>query len=226
MRRTKLWITAAAGLLVAGLMGAVAGAGGTFPDVGPTHPFVDEIEQFAGAGISAGYNDGTFRPGEPVTRQSMAAFMTRGLGQAAISEAGFTIQSGAPLSTTVVRDLEDVVVPGSASAGGTQYLWISANLTWSIPGTFDAACTNNTLVCAIRMDIFVDGTLENGAIDRITSDRDGGVMSAQSLVALPAGSTHDIELRFSPASNVANGAVDISDRQLAVMSVPFQLPSS
>jgi hypothetical protein len=48
-----------------------------FPDVPPTHPFYDEIRWMAGTGITGGFSDGTFRPGAPVARQGMAAFMQR-----------------------------------------------------------------------------------------------------------------------------------------------------
>jgi hypothetical protein len=49
----------------------------TFNDVDEDHPFFDEIEWMAGKKISEGYPDGTYRPGDPVTRQAMSAFMQR-----------------------------------------------------------------------------------------------------------------------------------------------------
>jgi hypothetical protein len=49
----------------------------TFPDVGSSHAFFDEIEWMVDAGITGGYQDGTFRPAASVTRQSMAAFLYR-----------------------------------------------------------------------------------------------------------------------------------------------------
>jgi DNA-binding beta-propeller fold protein YncE len=52
----------------------------SFVDVGPTHPFFEEVEWVADAGIAGGYAGGTFRPGAPVTRQSMAAFLFRMAG--------------------------------------------------------------------------------------------------------------------------------------------------
>jgi hypothetical protein len=68
-------------LLAAGLAGfggsALAGGGPTFSDVPPSHPFSDEIEWLADSGITTGYPDGTFRPGAPVTRQAMAAYLER-----------------------------------------------------------------------------------------------------------------------------------------------------
>jgi streptogramin lyase len=49
----------------------------TFRDVGTGHPFHEEVEWMAKEEISTGYQDGTFRPSDPVTRQAMSAFMYR-----------------------------------------------------------------------------------------------------------------------------------------------------
>jgi endo-1,4-beta-xylanase len=53
---------------------------GPFPDVGTTHPFCAEIAWMVGEDITTGFPDGTYRPGDGVTRQSMAAFMYRMAG--------------------------------------------------------------------------------------------------------------------------------------------------
>jgi len=41
------------------------------------HPFFLEVEWLSSTGITTGYDDGTFRPGAPVSRQSAAAFLYR-----------------------------------------------------------------------------------------------------------------------------------------------------
>jgi hypothetical protein len=48
-----------------------------FPDIPADHPFCGEITWLVGTGVTAGYSDGTFKPDNVVTRQSMAAFMYR-----------------------------------------------------------------------------------------------------------------------------------------------------
>ncbi|MCC5950899.1 MAG: alpha/beta fold hydrolase [Acidimicrobiia bacterium] len=48
-----------------------------FSDVDENHPFVAEIMWLATEGIAEGYDDGTFRPTEPVSRQAMAAMLHR-----------------------------------------------------------------------------------------------------------------------------------------------------
>jgi streptogramin lyase len=50
----------------------------TFTDVGPSHPFFDEIQWMAAKDVSTGYQPGpTYRPDLPVSRQAMSAFMHR-----------------------------------------------------------------------------------------------------------------------------------------------------
>jgi hypothetical protein len=48
-----------------------------FPDVPNSHPFHFDIEWLENHGITEGFPDGTFRPNQPVTRGSMAAFLHR-----------------------------------------------------------------------------------------------------------------------------------------------------
>ncbi|MBV7362989.1 S-layer homology domain-containing protein [Actinomycetaceae bacterium TAE3-ERU4] len=49
----------------------------TFRDVGPQDPFYKEIEWMSKTGISTGWNDKTFRPGLPLQRNALAAFIKR-----------------------------------------------------------------------------------------------------------------------------------------------------
>ena len=48
-----------------------------FSDIDASEGFCKEIWWLGSTGISAGYEDGTFRPGAPVTRSDMAAFLRR-----------------------------------------------------------------------------------------------------------------------------------------------------
>lgn len=54
-----------------------------FTDVPTTHPFYKEIVWMARVGISKGFWDGTYRPGEPINRDAMAAFLYRFAGEPA-----------------------------------------------------------------------------------------------------------------------------------------------
>lgn len=49
----------------------------TFNDVPVDHPFFNEINWMANTGITEGFPDGSFKPGQAVTRQAMSAFMQR-----------------------------------------------------------------------------------------------------------------------------------------------------
>jgi hypothetical protein len=52
-------------------------AAASFTDVGTGHPFFADVEWMAEVEITSGYEDGTFRPAAPVTRQAMSAFLFR-----------------------------------------------------------------------------------------------------------------------------------------------------
>jgi hypothetical protein len=60
-----------------GMAGSPAGphANPGYSDVKPNHLFYKEIAWFASEGISAGYPNGTFGPGAPVSRQAMGKFL-------------------------------------------------------------------------------------------------------------------------------------------------------
>ncbi len=62
---------------MASAAGAGAGAKRTFPDVNASTPHAEDITWLAESGISTGFPDGTFRGGDAVTRQDMAAFLRR-----------------------------------------------------------------------------------------------------------------------------------------------------
>jgi S-layer homology domain len=106
---------------------AVVLANHQFSDV-PPGGFHDQISAIAKAGITGGFNDGTYRPSEPVTRQAMAAFMHRGFGRVAIAAgtpvtwpAIFPYDGELSGDSSVVRDLT-IEVPGANSTFGPEQL--------------------------------------------------------------------------------------------------------
>jgi DNA-binding beta-propeller fold protein YncE len=56
---------------------------GPFSDVPGAHRFCFDIRWLVGEGVTEGFDDGTYRPLNPVTRGSMAAFLYRGAGEPA-----------------------------------------------------------------------------------------------------------------------------------------------
>ena len=75
-RRVAVGVAAVA-VARAGYGTNLAWASDSFSAVPTTHPFHDQVGWLADTGISTGYGDGTFRPGDPVSRGAMAAFMQR-----------------------------------------------------------------------------------------------------------------------------------------------------
>lgn len=57
------------------LDGASAGSDATFTDVEPGSWYADAVNWAAGSGIANGFEDGGFRPDDPLTREQMAAFL-------------------------------------------------------------------------------------------------------------------------------------------------------
>jgi hypothetical protein len=62
-------------------------SGVRFSDVRPGSTFAEYINRLATSRITAGYSDGTFRPGRSVSRGQMAAFLHRGIGGAFVDSA-------------------------------------------------------------------------------------------------------------------------------------------
>ncbi|MGZ5396679.1 MAG: reprolysin-like metallopeptidase [Mycobacterium sp.] len=67
-----------------------------FSDVAIDHPFCPEISWMKDAGISTGYDDGTYRPSADVTRMAMSAFMAR------LAGASLTACTSAPFSDVAI----------------------------------------------------------------------------------------------------------------------------
>jgi len=110
-------------------LGGVALAGGQFTDVSESHPFFEDIEFMASTGISEGFDDGTYRPGEPVTRQAMSAFIHRANSyEVVFSTQLFTTQNIA--SVEVECPVGTEVVSGGGSANG-----VNLFMTDSFPST-------------------------------------------------------------------------------------------
>lgn len=78
----------------------------SFPDVSVNHPFFEEVCWMQQIGITTGYIDGTFRPGDEITRQSMAAFTFRISGSPLIPFADSTTFPDAPPGFVFHQDIE------------------------------------------------------------------------------------------------------------------------
>jgi hypothetical protein len=77
-----------------------------FPDVGASSTFGLEIAWMAGAGITGGFGDGTFRPGQAVTRQAMAAFLYRVAGEPEFEDPAEATFPDVPTTSTFFTEIE------------------------------------------------------------------------------------------------------------------------
>ena len=76
----------------------------SFVDVPTNHPFFTEIEWLATTGITTGWADGTFRPGNDITRESMAAFLYRFHGRPELGDLsgyGFVDTASSPFANYI-----------------------------------------------------------------------------------------------------------------------------
>ena len=87
-----------------------------FPDVPKTSAFCGEITWMVGEHITKGYSDGTFRPGDPVSREATAAFLYRASGN-----------PDGPSPTCVANAFPDVPV-GAPFCGEITWM-VDANIT-------------------------------------------------------------------------------------------------
>jgi hypothetical protein len=112
---------------------ATAPAAGTFSDVGASHWAVTEIEACVANNVVQGYPDGTYKPGNDVTRGQMAVFVWRGLvGDVVLNDpAGTTVAAIAPAEGSAQLYLPGATtMTGAASAalapGVTVYVVLDA----------------------------------------------------------------------------------------------------
>ncbi|MFO8165141.1 MAG: S-layer homology domain-containing protein [Desulfatiglandales bacterium] len=86
-----------------------------FSDVDTDHPFATEIAWMASEGLTEGYDDGTFRPLVPATRQATMAFLYRlaGSPEGPFPEPAFSdVEDTHPFATAIAWAAETGVTDG------------------------------------------------------------------------------------------------------------------
>jgi S-layer family protein len=211
---------------------AVALAGHQFNDVPNGHPFHDQIAAIAEAGITAGFPDGGYHPGDPVTRQAMAAFMQRGLGRVglAIGEAPMTatvsVAAGSAFALAVpVRQLT-ITVPGASSAFGPQQL---VHLQGRV--AFYTSMSDSDKGCPCAFYAFIhDMTNKTTSIFQYQTFESASPISyyhsfdVEALFAVPPGQvSYQLELGLVGRDNITNPATFHMDASssLSAMTFPF-----
>lgn len=209
----RLVPVAAVALVVSLLGGSFASAAGPFSDVGDTHPFKDEIQAIVQAGITTGYNDGTYRPAAPVTRGAMAAFMARGFGR--INSAAGTANNPADNTNT---QLGVASIRSGAESGTGGYVHLTADAQMSVTV---AECQ-----CVLVLEI-VDQATNTVVATRTSMSNTFNVLgintqsvSAGGVVQIPANVTRTYQLRVRATTAGNNDSITLSGRIVATY-VPF-----
>jgi hypothetical protein len=132
---------AAAAIAVTALLAVVcftgsAWAGHQFADVSSGHPFHDEIARIADAGITTGFEDGTYRPGAAVSRGAMAAFMARGFSSISSDAA-----QGVNLTHNTPIEVVGTSIRAGAAEGGTGYVVVDVTGTAFVGASELCPCT-------------------------------------------------------------------------------------
>jgi hypothetical protein len=219
-RRLRRLIVAAVAVLTAGTaaLGAVAGAGigPLFNDVPPTHPFFDEIQSVAMNCIAQGYDDGTYRPGNDVTRQAMAAFLDRTGGRLGNSTqtggATPTVGTAAPNTHSAWVEIAD----GSVSLpdnGCTNQVMIEGTAAVYSSQTAVNAC-HSTPTCNVELGLFAEGEQIGSTFTRLNTDYAAESMAVQGAYVQDDGPTSvDYSLRVR-TYNVKPGQANVAARSV------------
>jgi hypothetical protein len=226
VRVVRLRAALAGAVVIAVVSGAVvawAGPAGPFPDVPADHPFAEEIQNLADAGITGGFADGGFHPGEAVTRQSMAAFLGRGLGRVG------SVSFDASAATEIVTDGAFISLPearlfpgANGNAQGTGFAIVTA--------TVEVA--RNADTCACRFTAFLQASKDDFANVEFVGDSYAldmaagssiGTITVTAVVELDAGT--EWQFRIAAANNVDGFSISGTNSRfsgtMSVLYVPF-----
>ncbi|MEO6349895.1 MAG: S-layer homology domain-containing protein [Candidatus Limnocylindrales bacterium] len=203
-----------------------------FPDVPTSNPFHDQISAIAGAGITAGFGDGGYHPADPVTRQSMAAFMQRGFGRTALAIGeppitfGMTVEAGSSDSLVVpVRQLT-ITMPGANNAFSPQQM---IHLQGRV--SFSTSMSTSPKGCPCMFAAWIRDTTTNAlslaqyqTFESTTDEFFFYGFDVEALfAAAPGARTYQLEVRLNSRSNTTNEASFALDQNssLSAMTFPF-----
>lgn len=110
-------------IVIAVLVPAISLAAHQFTDVPSSSPYHGNISKLVESGITAGCGSGKFCPKANVTREQMAAFLTRGLGRVAGGRGWIPFHEADEYYVTTVS-----IAAGGAS-GGSGFVQVNASLT-------------------------------------------------------------------------------------------------
>jgi hypothetical protein len=194
--------------VLAGALGALAGIeDGPFTDVGEDHPFGEEISNLADAGIAGGFPDGTYRPNNPVTRASMAAFLNRGLSR------GTYIVWEASSATEITADATYIslptlrILPGATGAGNSGIIVVTAIVDFDI----------NSDTCSCDVGAFLQASTNDFANTVFSSDSsrtdlvtgmDDGQITLTAAIEAEADTVYQFRVAAANNVNVLSGGTN------------------
>ena len=207
-------------LVAAGVLAVpIAWASHDFTDVPNGHPFHTDITAVKGAGITAGKTcvppgtPPTYCPGEPITREAMAAFMRRGGGRMA-QDATADVAANVTGSTILEVEEEDMTVGGVA---GTQLVLVQGAVT------IDAAATG----CPCEWRAFLvqdDGTADEVVSQPMYVEAEGGDGDIDTTVHvswafIAASGSHNYSLQLQNWNTV--NTFNLTGASIRVITAPF-----
>ena len=216
-RRMRKIATAMTLVLAIGVVPMVALASDTFSDVPNDSNFHDDINNIAGAGITAGDPAGsdTYKPQKDVNRQQMAAFLSRGLGRAAGAQdsEGFTADG--------TQTIASITLDTGGVPGGTGFVLVTGSAT----GVTGSA---TTCPCAIGVRVRNATAGQEPGLWEFDEVSNTGTYfglrvgsATQSWVfSVPTGTTQTFELRTTVDMTGATGDMTVQGHITAIY-VPF-----
>ncbi|MEO6350883.1 MAG: S-layer homology domain-containing protein [Candidatus Limnocylindrales bacterium] len=154
-------LVVAFGLTLALLLPGIALASHRFTDVPNSNQFHNDIDWLADYGITTGYGDGTFKPGQAVTRQAMAAFMHRLSNQFEVVNSGVDPVAGQTFFHFAACPGDKRALSGGgfalSTAGNTlaSDLFITASFPSDTSWEVDWETDNNATVDPSYLSVFV-----------------------------------------------------------------------
>jgi len=196
---------------------AIALANHQFSDVPTSSPYHTAISRLVESGITAGCGSGRFCPATSVTREQMAAFLTRGLGRSALGSGAVTFADSATLYTTTVQ-----ISTGGAS-GGTGFVTAAASVSafTDVPGL--CPCRGTAFLVDLATDEFSQGTLFVISASGFGDDTWGGSASSHWAFSAPSNSSRTyglavvIETTGTPPASVDGGTSGLPPGENAIV---------
>ena len=173
-------------LLVAALvlsLPAIALANHQFSDVPTSSLFHANIAQLVGSGITAGCGSGKYCPKATVTREQMAAFLSRGLGRTAWGTGAIRFDESDEFYVAVVD-----VAAGGAS-GGFGFITLQTNLLVYTEVDGLCPCTADIFLMDDATNVGLWGTGITVTDDGLADARLGNA-GFSAVVRVPSGSPH------------------------------------